>query len=688
MLNWAQPYQLSPGQYGHPQGWPNQYQGQSSYSHGYASAPSNCINVQQNSVIQQEKVNNPPCYNVPIANRFTPLSSEQFPALSCESDDEIRAVANPYDVEGAKRQTEMPRLGQIQNFGCKRRDVSPGSNKSYILETKRQNIDKLPKQEFSNINIPTAEQFTTKVEIEVINKGEVLPPDFDLVKFFKVLLTSHSDLDKANASVKHMEKIIGKEDPDEEAVSRMAAKVKRLTNKDQQEPYNQPFSLVEIEDIIRYLPNTAPGADMVYPQLVKNLPQEWVEVLLEIINIAWKSGCFPKVWKAGLAVMIPKPGKDTSKIENHRFITLLPVLGKVYERLVKKRLNWEVEKRKILKDVQCGFRRNKSTIDNLVCFQRDAAYTLQNGLIIDLILITNADDQPNKSKCYWSGTAPVCFGSCKLGETVAEISAKGDGQSCVFGRKVLCCPESANIKPETELKIGCIWKGNAPFCSAECDNGFEIVKNDTALTVFAKSVDDLIVKVTKSILPCTRQHLEPNTVLKTKFLKARISQQERQKQTYDKTSKDLIELKDNQPIWVKLSKEATRWTIGVVMSCMSPRSYLIQAENGKFYCRNWAHLKPRSSAEGNSAQQSSGFTGGEDFPAEIHPPVTQSSSPKNAAPKTPDNRSTGEIFQDSPYRTATPPPAANSNSRNGEDYSRPYVTRTSRLVKARKIMDI
>ncbi|KAK2727427.1 hypothetical protein QYM36_008047 [Artemia franciscana] len=191
MLNWAQPYQLSPGQYGHPQGWPNQYQGQSSYSHGYASAPSNCINVQQNSVIQQEKVNNPPCYNVPIANRFTPLSSEQFPALSCESDDEIRAVANPYDVEGAKRQTEMPRLGQIQNFGRKRRAVSPGSNKSYILETKRQNIDKLPKQEFSNVNIPTAEQFATRVEIEVINKGEVLPPDFDLVKFFKVLLTSH-----------------------------------------------------------------------------------------------------------------------------------------------------------------------------------------------------------------------------------------------------------------------------------------------------------------------------------------------------------------------------------------------------------------------------------------------------------------------------------------------------------------
>ncbi|KAK2702305.1 hypothetical protein QYM36_019085, partial [Artemia franciscana] len=120
-------------------------------------------------------------------------------------------------------------------------------------------------------------------------------------------------------------------------------------------------------------------------------------------------------------------------------------------------------------------------------------------------------------------------------------------------------------------------------------------------------------------------------------------------------------------------------------------SILYGSKNGRFYRRNRAHLKPRSSAEGNSAQQSSGFTGDEDLTAEFHPPVTQSSSPKKAVPKTPDNCSTGEIFQDSPYRTPrtpTPLPAANSESRNGEDYSRPYVTRTGRVVKPRKIMDI
>ena len=75
----------------------------------------------------------------------------------------------------------MLRLGQIQNFGRERRDISRDSNKSYILETKRQKIEKPSKQELLNVNIPTAEQFATKVEIEVINKGEVLPPDFGKV---------------------------------------------------------------------------------------------------------------------------------------------------------------------------------------------------------------------------------------------------------------------------------------------------------------------------------------------------------------------------------------------------------------------------------------------------------------------------------------------------------------------------
>jgi len=79
-------------------------------------------------------------------------------------------------------------------------------------------------------------------------------------------------MDAANACVKHMTTTIGKEDQDKEAVARMAATVKRFADKDQDKIYNQPFSLLEIEDIIRNLPDTAPGADKMYSQFVKKPP--------------------------------------------------------------------------------------------------------------------------------------------------------------------------------------------------------------------------------------------------------------------------------------------------------------------------------------------------------------------------------------------------------------------------------
>ncbi|KAK2712438.1 hypothetical protein QYM36_011207 [Artemia franciscana] len=79
--------------------------------------------------------------------------------------------------------------------------------------------------------------------------------------------------------------------------------------------------------------------------------------------------------------MIPKQGKDNSKIENLRKITLLPVLGKVYERMVKERLTWKVEKTNTLKDVQSGFRKNRSTTEVLQMFGNDAVYCLENKKI-------------------------------------------------------------------------------------------------------------------------------------------------------------------------------------------------------------------------------------------------------------------------------------------------------------------
>ena len=57
------------------------------------------------------------------------------------------------------------------------------------------------------------------------------------------------------------------------------------------------------------------------------------------------------------------------------------MLGKVYERMVKERLTWKVEKTNTLKDVLCSFRKNRSTIRVLQMFVNDAVYCLENRKI-------------------------------------------------------------------------------------------------------------------------------------------------------------------------------------------------------------------------------------------------------------------------------------------------------------------
>ena len=82
--------------------------------------------------------------------------------------------------------------------------------------------------------------------------------------------------------------------------------------------------------------------------------------------------------------MIPKPG---NLVENHRFITLLPVIGKIYERLVKERLVYTVEKTQILQDIQNGSWQGRSTTDSLLNILRDSLYTLNNRKVMILTFL-------------------------------------------------------------------------------------------------------------------------------------------------------------------------------------------------------------------------------------------------------------------------------------------------------------
>ena len=72
---------------------------------------------------------------------------------------------------------------------------------------------------------------------------------------------------------------------------------------------------------------------------------------------------------------IPKPGKDNTDPNNYRLIALTSCVCKTIERMINKRLVWFLKSNNILSNIECGFRKTRSTIDHLVGlenFIRDA----------------------------------------------------------------------------------------------------------------------------------------------------------------------------------------------------------------------------------------------------------------------------------------------------------------------------
>ena len=68
-------------------------------------------------------------------------------------------------------------------------------------------------------------------------------------------------------------------------------------------------------------------------------------------------------------VPVAKAGKDPKNLTNYRPIAPTSCLCKTMERMVNARLMWCLGSEFRLSDVQCGFRKNRSTVDHLVRFE-------------------------------------------------------------------------------------------------------------------------------------------------------------------------------------------------------------------------------------------------------------------------------------------------------------------------------
>ena len=141
------------------------------------------------------------------------------------------------------------------------------------------------------------------------------------------------------------------------------------------EVYNEVFTLCEFQLALRRSHDTAVGPDSIHYCFLKHLPVSVQAIVVDLFNRVWIEGSFPAPWRLATVIPIPKPGKDPSNPGNYRPIALTSCLCKTLERMVNYRLVWYMESRDLLTPFQSGFRQNRSTTDHLVSletFIRDA----------------------------------------------------------------------------------------------------------------------------------------------------------------------------------------------------------------------------------------------------------------------------------------------------------------------------
>ena len=146
----------------------------------------------------------------------------------------------------------------------------------------------------------------------------------------------------------------------------------------------------EISSIIKKLPiGKAPGYDLITNKVLKNLSKKGILLLTFIYNSMLRLSFFPAIWKIAVVILIPKVGKPKNLVSSYRPISLLPTLGKLFEKCLLKRIRPILSEHSIIPNTQFGFRSKHSTLHQVHRLTDTIASALENkkyctGLFLDV----------------------------------------------------------------------------------------------------------------------------------------------------------------------------------------------------------------------------------------------------------------------------------------------------------------
>lgn len=110
--------------------------------------------------------------------------------------------------------------------------------------------------------------------------------------------------------------------------------------------------------------SSSPGKDNIHCSMISKLSVESKTQLLHISNSIWKNEePVPTDWNDYIIIPLLKRGKSGKSIDSYRPISLASCIVKLFERLIMRRLEYWIEKNKLLPKSRFGFSKERSMTD-------------------------------------------------------------------------------------------------------------------------------------------------------------------------------------------------------------------------------------------------------------------------------------------------------------------------------------
>ena len=144
-----------------------------------------------------------------------------------------------------------------------------------------------------------------------------------------------------------------------------------------------PFTQEELDSVLRRIKNRkAAGLDEISPEVWKT--RQFDDILLRHCNAVYNQNPIDR-WMKGCIPHFPKKG-DLGLAKNYRGITLTSIAAKIYNALLRNRIEPKIDN--ILRKKQNGFRRNRSTTSPILTIRRILEGVWEKNLQATLIFFT------------------------------------------------------------------------------------------------------------------------------------------------------------------------------------------------------------------------------------------------------------------------------------------------------------